>query len=254
MTPLLRIALGLVSSIIAQGQADNAIVAFEVASIKPSDPNQTISFKRSGYHIATRGASLEWLICWAYDIHTDRLVNKPRWLESMRYDIVANGPWDRPLPRAVPGEVSGLQRMMQKLLADRFKLVLHVESREVAMDALVVAPGGLKVKLSDRPEIFGQNPFRVTAPGRLHGTEVSMDMLAKALSSQLGRSVRNETGIEGVFDFNLEWAPDTHSDGFETGASLFTAIREQLGLKLEARKGSARVFAIDSIEPLPTEN
>jgi uncharacterized protein (TIGR03435 family) len=110
---------------------------------------------------------------------------------------------------------------------------------------------------------MGQTPFSMPGSGRLIGVQVSAEMLAKVLSDQLSRSVQDQTGLKGVFDFKLEWEPDASStgpDGVRTppdlgaGSSLFTAIQEQLGLKLEARKGPVEVLVIDHIESAPTEN
>ncbi len=127
------------------------------------------------------------------------------------------------------------------------------------MYALVVAKGGPKIRLTEAPDVMGQNPFRVPRPGLLLGAQVTAEMLAKVLSDQLGRTVRDETGLAGVFDFKLEWqpeAPPTRPDDLSApaGSSLFTAVQEQLGLKLEARKGPVEILVIDHIESVPTEN
>ncbi len=132
------------------------------------------------------------------------------------------------------------------------------------MYALVVAKNGLKVHLTEASGSMNQNPFSMPGRGRLIGTRVSAAMLAKALSSQLSRSVEDQTGLQGVFDFTLEWEPDTQAtdaDGVptgaaeaRTGASLFTALQDQLGLKLEPRKGQVEVLVIDHMERTPTEN
>jgi uncharacterized protein (TIGR03435 family) len=108
----------------------------------------------------------------------------------------------------------------------------------------------------------GQNPFSMPGRGRLIGTQVSAEALAKVLADQLGRSVEDETGLKGVFDFKLEWAPEAPSvAGGPMGVpmapvapSLFTAIQEQLGLKLEGRRGKGTVLVIDRIESVPSEN
>jgi uncharacterized protein (TIGR03435 family) len=235
------IALGcalVLSSWPAFGQAA-APAAFEVASIKPSDPAQPIAIRRSGDRLATVSTSLEFLITWAYDIHTDRVYGKPKWLDSTRYDILANAP-----------EPADFKGRMQALLAERFKLAVHRETRELPIYALVVAKGGPKVELREHTGPMGQNPFGMPGRGVLVGTEVTAGMLAKVLENQLGRSVMDETGLKGVFDFKLEWSPDQSTEG----ASLFTAVQEQLGLKLEARKGPVEVLIIDRIENTPTEN
>ena len=249
---------------IAYGQSVETPVAFEVASIKPSGPTQPIAFRRSGYRVATTGTSLEWLITWSYDVYSDHIYGKPQWLDSVRYDIVANGPQESEAAVRRSGQISPLQQMMQARLAERFKLVGHRETRELPMYALVVARSGLKVRLTEAPGIMGQNPFSMPGRGRLIGTGVSAEMLAKVLSNQLGRSVQDQTGLRGIFDFKLEWAPDPQTGGAEgappepvdlrTGRSLFSAIQEQLGLKLEARKGTVEVLVIDHIERTPTEN
>jgi uncharacterized protein (TIGR03435 family) len=132
------------------------------------------------------------------------------------------------------------------------------------MFAMVIANSGPKVHLTEVSGSMGLNPFSMPGRGHLIGTQVSTAMLAKALSDQLGRSVRDETGLRGVFDFTLEWEPDTVSAGADdvlapsldvrTGASLFTAMQEQLGLKLEGRKGAVDVIVIDHMESVPTEN
>jgi uncharacterized protein (TIGR03435 family) len=222
----------------AFGQAA-APPAFEVASIKPADPTQPTAIRRSGKHFVTVNTSLEFLITWAYDIHTDLVYGKPKWLTSARYDILANAP-----------EQTDLKERMQALLAERFHLAVHRETRELPVYALVVAKGGPKLQLREHTGDFGQNPFRMAGRGRMVGTEVSAEMLAKFLSDQLGRTVRNETRLNGAFDFKLEWSPDQTTEG----ASLFTAIQEQLGFKLEARKGPVEVLVIDRIESAPTEN
>jgi uncharacterized protein (TIGR03435 family) len=170
------------SSGFAQAPAGHS---FEVASIN-----------RSGYHLATPGTSLLFLITWADDIHAERLSGQPKWLDSVRYDIIANAsPGERPPGR--PNEPTVLQQMMQALLAERFKLAVHRETRELPMYALVVAKDGPKVQLAPAPESMNQNPFSMPGAGNLTGTQTSADALAKALASQLGRSVVDETGLKG---------------------------------------------------------
>jgi len=231
--------------------------AFEVAAVRPSDPASQISIRRSGDRLNTTNTSLEMLITWAYDIRNDRLLGKPKWLDSARYDIAAKAG-----ESLAPGL---LQRMMQSLLAARFQLAIHRETRELPMYAMVVGKNGAKVHLTEAKGDAGQSPFSMTARGHLTGSQVTAAMLANVLSNQLGRSVQDETGLKGVFDFELEWEPDAdaQSAGVDdapafadarTGPSIFTAIQEQLGLKLEPRKGPVEVIVIDHVESSPTEN
>ena len=232
--------------------------AFEVASIRPSDPASRISIARSGDRLTTTNTSLEMLITWAYDIRDDRLFGKPKWLDSDRYDIVAKAGQS-----LGPGR---LQQMMQSLLASRFQLALHRETRELAMYAMVIGKDGAKVHLTEASGPAGQNPFSMPGRGRLTGSLVTAGMLANVLSNQLGRSVQDQTGLKGVFDFSLEWEPDTDapstnvdavsepSASARAGPSIFTAIQEQLGFKLERRKGPVEVIVIDHVENVPTGN
>ncbi len=238
--------------------------AFEVASVKPADPDGTMAIRRSGHRITFTGTSLQFLITWAYDLHSDRVYGKPNWLDSVHYDVTANATQDgRPAPPRQPGQPTELQRMMQALLAERFKLAIHRETRQLPIYALVVAKGGAKIRLTEAPAVMGQTPFSMPARGRLMGTQVSPEMLAKVLSDQLSHSVQDQTGLKGVFDFKLEWEPDASLEdpdeapaaaNVRTGTSLFAAIQDQLGLKLEARKAPVEVLVLDHIERTPTEN
>ncbi len=247
----------------ARGQFAPAL-AFEAASIKPSDPAETIAIRRSGYHLATAKTSVEMLITWAYDIYSDHLYRKPAWLDSVQYDIIANAPQESQSLRRQPGQVGPLQQMMQTLLAERFKLIIHRETRDLPAYALEVSKTGPKVHLTEPGDSVGQSPFRMPGRGRLIGTQVSAAMLAKVLSDQLRHTVQDDTALKGVFDFTLEWEPDAQLNGADdsptlsprvrTGSSLFSAIQEQLGFKLVPRKSPVEVFVIDHIEPTPTEN
>jgi uncharacterized protein (TIGR03435 family) len=218
--------------------------SFEVASIKASEPGTPLAIRRSGRRVVTTSSSLQFLISWAYDLHTDLVYGKPGWLDSARYDIVAAAPED---------ESWKLQERIQTLLAERFRLAVHYETRELPLYAIVIGKGGPKFSLSKAPEVFGQTPFRSPGPGSLTGTEVSAAMLAKVLSGQLNKTVQDHTGLTGVFDFKLEWQPDGMPP-IPDRASLFTAIQEQLGLRLESRKGPVQVLVIDRVENSPTAN
>ncbi len=264
MTLIWQIAtLALVVASAAYAQSESAS-KFEVAAIKPSDPLATISFQRSGNRIVSTGTSIEWLIVWAYDIPGDRIYGKPAWLDSVRFDITANA---EPAVLAVtrkPGELSMLQQMMQGLLRDRFHLALHKDTRERPVYTMIAAPGGLKVHAADPNIPTGHSPFAMEGRGRLSGTHVTAEMLAKVLSSNLGQSVVDDTGFKDFFDFRLEWEPDTESrpggdaalplDDVRRGSSIFRALQEQLGLKLEARKAPVEVLVIDRVDRAPSEN
>ena len=202
---------------------------------------------RSGNRFTTSNSSLEMLVLWAYDTRKDRLFGQPKWLDSVAYDVVAKAAEQTP-----PATIPQMRLMMQSLLAERFQLGVHRETREMPMYALVLGKGGSKLHLTEAVDnpVSARNPFGMTRSGRLSGTQVSTGMLARVLSDQLGRAVEDQTGLKGVFDFTLDWAPDTDPDA-PTGASIFTAIQEQLGLKLDPRKGQVEVLVIDRIERTP---
>lgn len=229
---------------------------FEVASIKPSASDSgPAGIKRTQEQFGASDLSLPFLIRWAYDVDEDRLVGLPKGLESARFDIAARIPRDEKL---IPGVT--LQLMMQNLLANRFGLVVHRETRALSIYTLTTDKNGAKVHFVDPAKPVGMNPFDMTDPGRIVGTTVTAEMLAKVLAGQLGRPVEDATGITKPFDFVLEWRPDTVTSPDEPAgaassrASIFTALREQLGFGLNARKTSVEVIVVDHVERVPTEN
>jgi uncharacterized protein (TIGR03435 family) len=224
-----------------------APLAFEVASIKPSDPVSAIGLRRlPGGRFSTSNASLRLLITWAYDIGDERLTGAPGWLDSARFDIAAKAPNENPT-------LDELHAMMQSLLAERFKLRVHTETRELPMYMLITDRGGPKVHVLDAATAFNHDPFKMTESGRLSGTSVTAAMLAKVLTGQLGHYVRDSTEFKSPFDFTLEWRPDSAAAD-DTRADLFTAIREQLGFRLNPGRAPVDVVAIDHIENHPTDN
>jgi uncharacterized protein (TIGR03435 family) len=232
--------------------------SFEVASIKPSDSNSPpMAIHRTRGQFAASNTPLPFLIRWAYDLDEDRLIGVPRGLDSAKFDIVAKIPDEN----LAPGQ---LQRMMQSLLAERFRLRIHRETREISLYVLVTDKDGPKVHFVEIGEGIGPNPFSMTDRGRLVGTRVTAEMLARVLAGQIGRPVADLTGIKTPFDFTLEWNPDMdlpagagaqpESDTSRNRPSIFTAISEQLGFKLSSRRSAVEVVVIDSVETGPTGN
>ncbi|HLK66593.1 MAG TPA: TIGR03435 family protein [Bryobacteraceae bacterium] len=224
---------------------------FEVASIKPNQSGAGVSSIRgSTGRITMENVSLRKVALWAYGIPDDRdyaLVG-PDWMGIERFDIQATFP-----AAAGPEQV---RQMTQKLLADRFQLTQHRESRERSIYGLVVAKNGPKIHAGED----GQSRTS-SAPGRFEATKVTMAKFADLLAKYLGQQVTDATGLPGVFDFKLEWAPDDARkmpedavpDG-TSGPSLFTALQEQLGLKLEGRKGPVEILVVDHMDRMPTGN
>jgi uncharacterized protein (TIGR03435 family) len=204
--------------------------------------------RQPGGRLVTSNTPLTFLVAWAFGLDDGRLFGMPKGADSARFDIVAKAPTEN----LASGQT---QLMMRALLTDRFGLLVHTEKRNLTAYALVLADRSLKVAVANPPEPAAANPFSMTAPGILTGRRVTADMLAKALSSQLGEPVENLTRLTGSFDFTLQWRPDTAGaadDG--TRASLFTAIQEQLGLRLEARRVPVDVIVIDRLALTPTPN
>jgi uncharacterized protein (TIGR03435 family) len=233
------------------GQLPEDRPAFEVATIRPSGPESPpISIRRlPDGRLVTSNTPLPMLIQWAYQLDEGRLLGVPAGLNSLRFDVIAKPPAGEPV-------AGRLQLMMRALLAERFKLAVHHETRELVAYTLVSEPGGPKVRVVTTDEPAGPNPFRMSDSGTLIGTRVTAEMLATVLSNQLGRPVQNGTGFMGAFDFTLRWAPDTAVTPGDSQArpSLFTAIREQLGFRLVAEKRPTDVVVIDHLERTPAEN
>jgi uncharacterized protein (TIGR03435 family) len=144
--------------------------------------------------------------------------------------------------------------MLQTLLAERFKLVLHRETRQMPVYRLLVARNGPKLQ-----KVSGDGPLHVemfsTPEGKLRVRSSNMAQLAGmlAMTGQLDNLVIDDTGLEGYYEFSLEWTPDILAADGAPGPSLFAALQEQLGLRLQAGKGPVEVLVIDQIQRVPTE-
>jgi uncharacterized protein (TIGR03435 family) len=223
--------------------------AFDVASVKrlPPPPGGVLSsMKLEPGRLTCSNVNLRKLIVQAYGVK-DFQLSGPDWLNSEIYDIAATMPPATSTDQVLP--------MLQSLLAERFQLKLHRETKEVPMYALVVGKTGLKIKEGE----FGHSSTSAS-PGHLTAQKIPLSKLADFLSNQLGSPVTDLTGMKGFFDFTLEWAPDARpgeaggASDSTPGASIFTAVQEQLGLKLEARKGPVEILVIDHVEKIPTGN
>jgi uncharacterized protein (TIGR03435 family) len=220
----------------------NTPLAFEVASIKPAaQGNRTrIAFPNGGRFTATSMA-LKTLLGVAYDVREFQISGGPAWITSERFDIAATS--DKP-----GATTRDVVMMLQTLLTERFKLALHRETRDSQVYGLVVADGGLKLK--ETPD--GKELSLDGGGGRAIGTKVTMGLLSQFLSQQLARTVLDRTGVTGAYDLTLTWTPvDTNPDN--PGPSIFTAVEEQLGLKLQSQRGPVEFIVIDGVER-PTPN
>jgi uncharacterized protein (TIGR03435 family) len=237
---------------------------FDVISIKPAKAGATGSNSRFDKATYTAGnETLEDIIQYdAYGISAPRILGIPPALAKARFDIEAKmDPADYAHMQSLPTDKRDeyFQQEIRQLLADRFKLVAHMDTRELPVYALVAAKGGPKLQPTKKPDSDSSH----TRAGYLNGEGINMEHLANSLtrasSAELGRVVIDKTGLTGKYDLTLRWTPENghapllNGEPDTSAPSLFTAIQEQLGLKLESTKASVSVLVIDHAE-LPTEN
>jgi uncharacterized protein (TIGR03435 family) len=237
---------------------------FEVASIHENktatDGHHHIYSAANDSNFRTINVSAEDLIQLAYGIPKSRIVGAPSWLDSTTFDINAKAdPSIEAQMHSLPSEQGRLwkQQMVQALLVDRFQLKTHQETRQLPVYALVIAnpKTGPKFKPSE-----ANGTTIDTGRSRIHvqGSDHTVTLLARALAESLGRVVLDKTGLDGRYDLTLKWTPDDASATTTTPApdappDIFTAIQEQLGLKLEPTKGPVPILVIDSVA-MPSEN
>jgi bla regulator protein blaR1 len=266
---------------------------FEVASIKPSDPNDRRMMFRMmpGGAVNLHGITLKALVQQAYDLRDFQVSGGPGWIGADKYDITAKAENASDETPPDPRQLSEEQRKtfqeqtrlrLQALLADRFQLKIHRETKELPVYALVVAKNGPKLKENpgDSPGL-GKGMMRMS-PGQLVGQQVGMAFLVQSLAQMVSRTVLDQTGLRGIYDFELNFASDQGrgavfgggpGDGpppppppgagpglikepppaDPNGPTIFTALQEQLGLKLESHKGPVEIIVIDHVEK-PSEN
>jgi uncharacterized protein (TIGR03435 family) len=245
---------------------------FEVASIKPnnSGSNNMGAMAQPGGRFGAQNVPLRFLISTAYSVKDFQIAAEgSSWINTDRYDITAKA------PEGIANGFEPMRPMLQSLLADRFKLVLHRETKELPTYDLVAAKGGLKVSIPKdsscvtpdpkNPRPREQMPFcdRIrTGRGLIEAYGITMPRLLAALSDVLGRVVVDKTGFSGIFDGRLEFSPDEAITDATAGSragqpaptadlgipSIFTALQEQLGLKVESTKGPVEVLVVDHVE------
>jgi bla regulator protein blaR1 len=272
----------------AQSQTQNTAATspvYDVASIKPNKSADNIfRLMYSPDGLSGSGVTLHMLIRNAYQVEDNQILGAPAWLNSERYDVEAK------MESSVAEEMRKLsddqrrterQQMLQGLLADRFKLTIRRETKELPVYALTIGKNGPKLREAKPgdtypngikgPDGVGRAGFMRMGRGELTAQGLSVSSVVRLLSQQLGRTVIDKTGLTGNYDFTLKWTPDESQGGMlrgpegsrpqtesapepdSAGPSIFTAIQEQLGLKLESQKGPVEVLIIDHVEK-PSEN
>jgi uncharacterized protein (TIGR03435 family) len=266
------------AGLLAAPRQQNPLPAFEVVSVKRNLSNsdrQSMQLLPGGRAVVTN-APLRRVILTAYGLYPQQLVGAPDWIESERFDIVAQAS-EHLAPSAPGGPPGRAQLMLQRLLAERFGLVAHSETRELPVYELTMArvDGRLgprmtasKTDCERRMDAYrrGEAPMPPTSecggsrePGRLWMRGASMATLARSiLTGWTDRIVEDRTLLTGEFDLDLEFTPDAGgAPGASTtegnSASLFTALEEQLGLKLRPVRRSVAVTVIDRVDR-PSEN
>ena len=230
--------------------AQTVLPVFDVVSVRPnqSGSQNSSSGRVAGNRYTATNVSLVSLLRVAYGIQEFQIDGQPRWADLDRFDIVAT------IPDGARSEDWPL--MVQTLLRDRFKLRFHREPRQASVFALTVAKNGHKLAPADPSKCkspTGSCGFN-GSPTQIDGTSVSMAQLTARLSRSLGVMVIDNTGLDGLFDITLQWTVEDQFTGRGASASptIFAAIQEQLGLRLESTKGPVDVLVVDSAEkPAP---
>jgi len=231
--------------------------SFEVASIKPSppaSPDRPISGFQTpgGGRLNTLSTPLRMLITFAYNVKDFQVSGGPGWANSESYDIVAKVDGNATRPQ--------LKLMLQALLKDRFKLELRHEAKDAPIYELVVAKGGSKI---EEDTASARQRIAMTGRGKILAPNASLESFAGLLGTLTERPVVDKTGLPSTYTFKLDWTPDVGEGGLparpdvappdSNGPSLFTALQEQLGLRLQSAKGPVESLVIEKAEK-PTEN
>ena len=228
-------------------QPQDSRPAYVVASVKPNTSfSDSSSSHGSTGQIVFTNLSLKRYIERAYNVKPFQVIG-PDWMESVHFDITAKYPPDT--------KDADRPAMLRTLLEDRFKLAVHRESKEMPGYGLVVAKGGFKLK---PVEAGGSNTDSHGGRVRiLTAKKTSMAQLADLVARFLGEVVVDKTGIDGVYDFEFRWTNDDQTPAgvdAETAPSLFTALQETLGLRLQRQKVPVEMIVVDHVERVPTEN
>ncbi len=291
LAPLV-LASSFATSAIAQTAPTTPKPSFEVVSVKPNhSASGGIMIRMSpGGRFNAQNITGKFLMEEAYGVKDSQIVGAPGWFDSEHFDIEAkpDDSFNEAEKKGNPdAQHAQLALMLQSMLEDRFKLTIHHETKEMPVLTLLVAKGGPKLHDSGpdpaaQPDEPPPGPMKPDGPQPRHSVRMmgrgnldinaeSLDSFAEVLSRQLGRVVVNKTGLKGNYDFSLKWSPDENEGRMFGGAgaapdgrpgpppaeaagpSIYSALQEQLGLKLETVKGPVDTIVIDRVEK-PTEN
>jgi uncharacterized protein (TIGR03435 family) len=227
---------------------------FEVATIKPGSGGAKGSILISpGGTLTMGGVTLKGLVAMAYDMNESDIKGGPAWIGTQAYEVVAKP--ERPDPGAAqpaPGNPAWkrVQERLQALLSERFQLVVHKDAKAAPVFALTVKDAS-KLQPAKQPDV---PPGTMRSATQIVGRAGTIGMLAAVLTNWLGRRVEDRTGLAGSYDYTLTYAPDLNPLGDNPaaespgGPSVFTALEEQLGLKLGPARGRVETLVIDRVQ------
>lgn len=230
-----------------QMMAKDADPDWEVATVRPSDPNDKgyQHIRSSGRHLLLLDTTVEEFLLLGYSVQKSQLAGLPDWAKTERWDVDG-----APDAEGQPNWVQ-MQALMRKILAERFGLKLHREQRQLAVYALTLAKGGPKMtpNTSDPNGLLEQRNSAVNGRDTEDLKNASMQDLTEILQFRVGRPVLDRTGLKGRYDFKLQWTTDEmQATAADAPPGIFTAIQEQIGLKLEPVKAMADVLVVDAVE------
>jgi uncharacterized protein (TIGR03435 family) len=250
----------LFSSLTLAGQSNSSkdldpkVLVYEVVSVRPSKQGDGMSVSTEPNRLVMGGTTLLGMLFNAFPIRPhDDIPGMPSWGTTADFDVEAKmdeglAAQLQKLPREERWEKR--QLMLQALLADRFKMRFHFESRERAIYSLEIAKGGFKFKdVAEKDADRGSS----WSPGNVEVRGGTTKSLAYSLSDIVGRLVRDDTQLTGKYYMQLKWTPEEKQNEGEVGPTIFTALQEQLGLKLVPAKGPVETLVIDHVEK-PSEN
>lgn len=233
---------------------------FEVASVKPSQSLHGFTIRNArGGRFETVNTTVAQLIQYAVPAQSFQVVGGPSWIRYARFDITAIAGQSDSDVKNQAERIARIRARLRHLLEDRFQLELHVEEREMRVYELEAETGRVRMKAA--PPLGNVNMNRDAAGSTLKGDGMTMPRLAEVLSGIVGRPVTDETGFDGAYDLDLKYSLEmaTEDPGAATEVpapaypSLFTALKEQLGLRLTSKKGMAKVWVVVRAEK-PGEN
>jgi uncharacterized protein (TIGR03435 family) len=223
--------------------AQSAAPSFEVAVIKENKSgSQNSSNRTAGERYSATNVSLISMLRTAYGVQEFQIAGYPGWAEVDKFDVEAKMP--------TGANVRDFPLMLQSLLADRFKLAVHREPRQSPIYTLVVTKEGAKLAPGDPSKCGGSSCGLNATPTEIVGENVTMTQLAARLSRSIGTHVVDGTGLTGTYDFKVSWLPDDRfvGRGASANPTLFTAIQEQLGLRLQSGRGPVDTLVVDRAE------